>query len=139
MTGTWDWACLTGTVVLPDNVSYNIDRTNYNIRSTKSPSALVFCQSVEDVQHAVQCVLENHAPFRVRSGRHSYEEFSLMDEGLIIDVSNLTTTTIHAGTATARVGAGLTQQAMWTLLGADNVYAFPLGTMGSVGIAGVLP
>ncbi|HYO52729.1 FAD-binding oxidoreductase [Archangium sp.] len=134
----WDWSCLTGKVVLPSDLSYNIDRTNYNIRYTRSPAALVFCQNVEDVQNAVRCVSRQGIPFRVRSGRHSYEELSLMDDGLIIDISGLTTATIHPSTATARVGAGLTQQAMWNLLGATNEYAFPLGTMASVGIAGVL-
>lgn len=138
MACTWDWSCLTGTVVLPGDPNYNIDRTNYNTHYTRSPAALVFCQNVEDVQNAVTCVLKNNAPFLVRSGRHSYEEFSLMDTGLIIDISGLNTTSIDPATATARVGAGLTQQDMWTLLGATNTYAFPLGTMGSVGIAGVL-
>jgi hypothetical protein len=138
MSRTWDWSCLTGTVVFPGEPNYNIDRTNYNTRYTRSPSALVFCKQVEDVQHAMQCVQQNHVPFRVRSGRHSYEEFSLMNEGLIIDISSLNTATIDPVTATARVGAGMTQQEMWTLLGATNTYAFPLGTMASVGIAGVL-
>jgi hypothetical protein len=138
MPHNWDWSCLTGKVVRPSDPCYNIDRTNYNTRYTKSPSALVFCQNVEDVQNAIKCVSRNNIPFRVRSGRHSYEELSLMDEGLIIDISGLTATTVNPSTATARVGAGLTQQAMWNLLGKDNTYAFPLGTMANVGIAGVL-
>jgi hypothetical protein len=124
--------------VLPSDLNYNIDRTNYNTRYTRSPAALVFCQNVEDVQNAVRCVSSEGIPFRVRSGRHSYEELSLMDDGLIIDISGLTTATIDPATATARVGAGLPQQAMWNLLGTTNTYAFPLGTMGGVGIAGVL-
>ncbi|WP_224245774.1 FAD-binding oxidoreductase [Hyalangium gracile] len=134
----WDWSCLTGKVVLPGNPSYNSDRTNYNTRFTRAPSALVFCQNVEDVQNAVKCVRARGIPFRVRSGRHSYEELSLMDEGLIIDISSLTAATIDPATDTARVGAGLSQQAMWNLLGETQKYAFPLGTMGGVGIAGVL-
>lgn len=134
----WDWSGLTGKVVLPNDPNYDVDRTNYNTRYTRSPAALVFCQNVEDVQNAVKCVSGHGIPFRVRSGRHSYEEFSLMDEGLIIDISALTKATIDPSTGTARVGAGLTQQDMWNLLGATNTYAFPLGTMASVGIAGVL-
>ncbi|SEU08633.1 FAD-binding oxidoreductase [Stigmatella erecta] len=134
----WDWSCLTGKVVLRTGPSYNLDRTNYNTRHTRSPAALVFCQNTEDVQNAIRCVNKNGIPFRVRSGRHSYEELSLMDDGLIIDVSGLTSAIIDPSTATARVGAGLPQQTLWKLLGADNTYAFPLGTMGGVGIAGVL-
>ncbi|WP_224367861.1 FAD-binding oxidoreductase [Hyalangium versicolor] len=134
----WDWSCLTGSVVLPGDPSYNIDRTNYNTRDTRSPAALVFCRNVEDVQNAVKCVRAHGIPFRVRSGRHSYEELSLMDEGLIIDISRLTKAAIDPTTDTARVEAGMSQQAMWNLLGESQTYAFPLGTMGGVGIAGVL-
>jgi hypothetical protein len=134
----WDWSGLTGKVVLPRNLSYDNDRTNYNLRYSRTPAALVFCQNVEDVRNAVTCVTRQGIPFRVRSGRHSYEEFSLLDKGLIIDISGLTTATLDPSTATARVGAGLSQQAMWDLLGATRTHAFPLGTMGGVGIAGVL-
>jgi hypothetical protein len=138
MTHGWDWSCLTGKVVLRTGPSYNLDRTNYNTRDSRSPAALVFCQNTDDVRNAIQCVNRNGIPFRVRSGRHSYEEFSLMDDGLIIDISGLTEAHIDPSTAIARVGAGLSQQALWNLLGAGDRYAFPLGTMGGVGIAGVL-
>lgn len=138
MSRNWDWSCLTGKVVLPGDPDYNLDRTNYNIRYMRSPAALVFCQNVEDVQNAVKCVSRDRIPFRVRSGRHSYEEFSLMDEGLIIDVSGLRLMQLDESRGTARVGAGLAQQDLWNLLGATQKYAFPLGTMGGVGIAGVL-
>lgn len=138
MTRDNDWSCLTGRVVLPGELDYNVERTNYNTRYTRSPAALVFCQNVEDVQNAIRCVSIKGIPFRIRSGRHSYEELSLMDEGLIIDVSGLASATIDPLTDTARVGVGLSQQAMWDLLGDTQKYAFPLGTMASVGIAGVL-
>jgi hypothetical protein len=138
MTHTWDWSGLTGKVVLPADPNYNVDRTNFNLHYTKSPAALVFCQNVEDVRNAVKYVTRHHVPFRVRSGRHSYEELSLVDEGLIIDISALKAATIDPATGTARVGAGLTQQDMWNLLGATGRFAFPLGTMGGVGISGVL-
>ena len=133
-----DWSGLTGKVVLSTDLNYNFDRIDYNTRELYAPAALVYCRSVVDVQNAVNCVRTQGIPFRVRSGGHSYEEFSLMNEGLIIDVSGLDAHSIHPSTATARVGAGLTQQQMWKLLGSTQMYAFPLGTMGGVGIAGVL-
>lgn len=133
-----NWSGLTGKVVLPTDLNYNIDRIDYNTRNLYAPAALVFCQSVEDVRNAVNCVREQGIPFRVRSGGHSYEEFSLMDDGLIIDISGLTSVRIDDATATAHVGAGLSQQALWKRLGDTQKYAYPLGTMGGVGIAGVL-
>lgn len=138
MTRTWDWSSLTGKVVLPCDLNYDMDRIDYNTRELRAPAALVFCQNVVDVRNAVNCVRTQGIPFRVRSGGHSYEEFSLMDDGLIIDISGLAEKRIDDSTCTARVGAGLSQQDMWKLLGATRTYAFPLGTMGGVGIAGVL-
>ena len=138
MPRTWNWSSLTGKVVLSTDLNYNIDRIDYNTRYLYAPAALVFCREVVDVQNAVNCVRSQGIPFRVRSGGHSYEEFSLMDNGLIIDISGLKSKCIDDSTSTAWVGAGLSQQDMWELLGATQKYAFPLGTMGGVGIAGVL-
>ena len=49
---------------------------------------------------------EHHVPFRLRSGRHSYENFSLLNRGLIIDVSEMKQITVNTGKLTATIEAG---------------------------------
>ena len=77
---------LTGRIVTPDDAEYEQARTNNNLGVPKFPRIIVFCQNTNDVVNALKWVKENHVPFRIRSGRHSYENFSLVNGGLVIDV-----------------------------------------------------
>lgn len=74
-------------------------------------------------------------PLRVRSGGHNLEGWSTLDDGIVIDVSDLTSAVIDADSRTAVVGAGLTQLAAVEALG-EKGFAAPTGTEGSVGLVG---
>lgn len=80
---------LTGRIVTPDDPDYDLARTNNNLSFPKFPKILVFCRNVGDVVNALKWVQENRVPFRIRSGRHSYENFSLVTGGLVIDISEM--------------------------------------------------
>jgi len=137
---TWDFSGLTGTVVTKDDAAYQNARINYNTRISKYPAAIVFCFTVQDVQNAVNWVRTQteKLPFRVRSGRHSYEEFSLVDKGLIIDVSQMKRFDIRQTSdgPVAVVGAGLTQGEIYGQVSQLGC-AIAAGTAPDVGIAGV--
>ncbi|TDK58473.1 FAD-binding protein [Bacillus salipaludis] len=64
---------LSGRIVTPDDPEYRQARINNNLSIPIFPRVIVFCQNVQDVLNAVRWVRENNIPFRVRSGRHSYE------------------------------------------------------------------
>src|SRR5690625_3195014 len=72
-------AKLTGRVVTPDDAEYEQARINNNLSIPKYPSKIVFCQNTKDVLNALRWVRENNIPFRIRSGRHSYENYSLVN------------------------------------------------------------
>ena len=72
---------------------------------------------------------------RVRSGRHCLEGWSNVDDGIVIDVSEMKSATIDAASNTATVGAGLNQLEAVTALGKAGVAA-PTGTEGTVGLVG---
>ncbi|MET3321567.1 UNVERIFIED_ORG: FAD/FMN-containing dehydrogenase [Peribacillus simplex] len=67
---------LTGRIVTPGDSEYEQARINNNLSFPKFPKIIVFCQNTKDVQNALKWARENHIPFRVRSGRHSYENFT---------------------------------------------------------------
>jgi hypothetical protein len=46
-------------------------------------------------------------PFRVRSGRHSYEAYSIVEDGLVIDLTKLQQKSYDPNTTIAEFGAGL--------------------------------
>ena len=71
----------------------------------------------------------------MRSGRHSLEGWSNVDDGFVIDVSEMKSATIDTASSTATVGTGLTQKEAVTELGKAG-FAAPTGTEGTVGLVG---
>lgn len=129
-------ARLTGRVVFPGDPGWSYASEVYNARFQVQPKAVVFCQHLDDVASAVLWARQEGLPFRARSGGHSYEGYSLVSGGLVIDLSEMGEASVDRGALTARVGAGNT-----TLELSERLYeagvTFPLATGPTVGIAGL--
>lgn len=127
---------LTGRIVTPDDPDYELARTNNNLSFPKFPKIIVFCRNVEDVVNALKWVRENRVPFRIRSGRHSYENFSLVTDGVVIDISDMNAITFDEASMTVKIEAGanlgLVYQRLW-----EHGTTIPAGTEGSVGLVGL--
>lgn len=67
---------------------------------------IVFAQNTQDVVNAVRWSLHNNVPIRVRSGGHNYEGLSVLDGGIVIDVSEINQIKIDPTSKTVTVGAG---------------------------------
>jgi FAD/FMN-containing dehydrogenase len=126
---------LTGDVVRQGDSGYDAARISYNHLFSHHPQAIVFCTETQDVVNALTWARQNEVPFRVRSGGHSLEGWSTIDDGLVIDVSPLKSADIDAGSNIATVGAGLKQLEAVTALGKAGCAA-PTGTEGTVGLVG---
>ena len=126
---------LTGEVVRKGDSGYDAARISYNHLFTHRPEAIVFCAETQDVVNALTWARENRVPFRIRSGGHSLEGWSTVDDGLVIDVSRLKSAQIDAASNTATVGAGLNQMEAVIALGGAG-FAAPTGTEGTVGLVG---
>jgi FAD/FMN-containing dehydrogenase len=85
---------------------YEEARRDFNARFSKFPKAIVYCRNAQDAANAIIWVRKTKTPFRVRSGGHSYEAYSLADGGLVIDVSELLQLRVDRASGTASVGAG---------------------------------
>lgn len=129
-------AQLTGRIVTPEDSDYEQARTNNNLNAPKFPKIIVFCQDVKDVINALKWVREHHMPFRVRSGRHSYENFSLVNGGLIIDVSEMNNMTVNRQDMTAKIEAGANLGKVYNELWKYGM-TIPAGTESSVGVVGL--
>ncbi|RFA08093.1 FAD-binding protein [Subtercola boreus] len=130
-----DLGALPGRVVRAGDDGYDAARRSWNHLFSHRPAALVYPQSTPDVVAAVSWARNAGVPLRVRSGGHCLEGWSTLDDGLVIDVSELVSVTIDAENHTATVGAGVSQAAAVAALGAAG-FAAPTGTEGSVGLAG---
>jgi FAD/FMN-containing dehydrogenase len=126
---------LTGRIVRPGDTDYPIASAGYNLLFTHDPTVIVFAQETQDVVNALTWARQNNVIPRVRSGRHCLEGWSNIDDGIVIDVSEMKSATIDTASRTATVGAGLNQMEAVTELGKAG-FAAPTGTEGTVGLVG---
>ncbi|MDM5229824.1 FAD-binding oxidoreductase [Lysinibacillus pakistanensis] len=127
---------LTGRIVTPDDPGYEQARTNNNLNNPKYPSVIVFCQDTKDVINALNWARENNEPFRIRSGRHSYENYSLLNKGLVIDISDMNDIQLNLQEMTVKIEAGANLGSVYRVLGEQGV-TIPAGTESSVGVVGL--
>ena len=128
-------AKLTGRVVGPDDPGYPGARLGWDELFVRYPLVIVFAQETQDVVNALTWARQNEVALRVRSGRHSLEGWSNVDNGIVIDVSELKSVRIDRASRTATVGAGLTQLEAVTTLAKKDL-AVTTGTEGTVGLSG---
>lgn len=127
---------LTGRIVVPGSPSYNAARMEYNRRFSKFPRVIVFCRRTQDVINAVKWARERGVRLRVRSGRHSYEGFSTINGGIIIDVSEMNKVQVDRKNMVAHIQTGNPLARVYRKLWNKHL-ALPAGTAPDVGIAGL--
>jgi FAD/FMN-containing dehydrogenase len=127
---------LSGHVIWPRDAEYETARWDFNTRLSRFPAVIAVCDTTEDVQNAVRWARQQGLPLRARSGGHSYEAFSLVDDGLVIDVSGMHDVVVDAGRGEAVIGAGARLLDIYRALGAQG-FALSAGTCPTVGIAGL--
>lgn len=128
---------LTGRVVRPGDADYGRERLDYNLAiEDRYPRLIVGCDGVRDVQNAVRFAGRSGLPLRARSGRHSYEAYSVVDGGIVVDVSAMAGVALGPD-GTARIGAGANLGTVYRSLWDQGHRAVAGGTCGGVGIAGL--
>jgi FAD/FMN-containing dehydrogenase len=127
---------LSGRVIWPRDPAYAEARQSFNARFSRYPAAVVVCDNTSDVRYAVRWARQEEIPLRARSGGHSYEAFSVVDDGLVIDVGGLNTVAVDASRGEAVIGAGVCLLDCYRRLWEHGV-TIPAGTCPTVGIAGL--
>lgn len=127
---------LAGSLVLPSNPRYAIDRLLYNSKFVDlHPRAIAYCATSDDVVRCIDFATSHDVPIAARSGGHSYGGYSNSD-GLVIDVSRLTSISIDTTSNIARVGAGAKLIDVYNVIG-NAGHLLPAGSCPTVGIAGL--
>ncbi|MEI5908721.1 FAD-binding oxidoreductase [Bacillus spongiae] len=128
---------LTGKVIYPNDPGYDQARMNWNPFTNAFPIVFVFAQQIEDVSNAVKWGRENNVSIRMRSGRHSLaKDFSQVNGGMVIDVSQMRTIQLDKENGTATVEAGIRVGPLVKALAQKGVLA-PFGDSPNVGIGGI--
>jgi FAD/FMN-containing dehydrogenase len=123
-------------VVTSGAPDYDSARQVWNEIYTASPSEIVYCQGAQDVSVALRRALDKATPFRVRCGGHSYEGYSTLDDGIVIDVTDMNQVSVSDDRKMAVIGAGGRLGDIYSALSASGV-AIPGGTCPLVGISGL--
>ncbi|WP_433549890.1 FAD-binding oxidoreductase [Micromonospora zamorensis] len=132
---TYPPAQLTGRIVRPESPNYAEASLGWDELFVRYPLVIVFAQETQDVVNALTWARQHDVALRVRSGRHSLEGWSNVDNGIVIDVSELKDVHIDTAARKAKLGAGLNQSEAITALGEYDLAA-TTGTEGTVGLSG---
>ncbi|MGG2065226.1 FAD-binding oxidoreductase [Bacillus sp. S14(2024)] len=127
---------LTGRIVVPGDPQYNFARQEFNTFFNRYPLVIVFAQKTQDVVNAVRWARYRDVPIRIRSGRHNYEGLSVVDAGIVIDVSEMTQMEVNHKQGIATVGTGWRNFVLTKELGSEGLVV-PSGVCPTPGIAGV--
>ncbi|MFD2501895.1 FAD-binding oxidoreductase [Rhizorhabdus histidinilytica] len=103
----------------------------------RNPEIIVQAESVEDVVAAVNHARENKRRITTRAGGHSFCGCFMRDDGMLVDVSRLSTIEIDAAKREAIVGPGVIGRRLQEELGRQGL-AFPTAHCGMVPISGFL-
>ena len=127
---------LTGQVITPDHLSYEIARRVWNGMIDKRPAMIARCADADDVATAIRFAAEHGLRVAVRGGGHNVAGTAAVDDGLVIDLSAMRAVRIDDTRRTVHVQGGAT----WADV--DRVtaplgLATPGGVVSETGVAGL--
>jgi hypothetical protein len=125
-----------GRIILPEDSNYEEARIIYNAMIDKKPAAILVCKNADDVFQGVKFARENNLEVSVKSGGHNGAGLALVNDGLVIDLSEMKDIQIDPEKRTAKIEAGS------TLADVDKAthehgLALPSGIVGTTGIGGL--
>jgi hypothetical protein len=125
-----------GTVITPQDPTYDEARTVYNAMIDRRPDIIVRCVDTADVISAVRFARENDLKIAIRGGGHNVAGKAMTDGGLVVDLSNMRGVRVDPKARTARVEGG----ALWGDVDhATHAFglATPSGIIGTTGVGGL--
>ncbi|MGB3095166.1 MAG: FAD-binding oxidoreductase [Candidatus Deferrimicrobiaceae bacterium] len=127
---------LRGTLLQPGEEGYDAKRKLYNAMIDKRPRLIARCANVADVITSVRFGREANLLTAIRGGGHNGGGLGSCDDGLVIDLSQMTGVRVDPESRTVRVGPGCSQG------DADHAshafgLAVPAGIVSTTGIAGL--
>ena len=95
-----------GSVILPTNPSYHDARKLWNPAIDHLPALIVKCESLEDVQAALQFGQSHNVLTAIRCGGHNYGGTGMADGGMTVDISAINGVEVDASKKVALVSGG---------------------------------
>ena len=127
---------LRGSLIRPGDPDYDEGRKIFNGMIDRRPALIARCADAADVAAAIQFARGNGLVVSVRSGGHGVAGHSVVDGGLVIDLSLMKAVEVDAERRIAGAGAGLR---LGELIVATERYGLvtPTGTASDTGVGGL--
>jgi FAD/FMN-containing dehydrogenase len=127
---------LAGEVIAPGHADYETARRVWNGMIDKRPAAIARCTNADDVGAVIRFAVSYDLPLAVRGGGHNVAGTSVVDDGVVIDLSGLRQVRMDHSGRTVHVQGGAT----WADV--DRVtaplgLATPGGVVSETGVAGL--
>ena len=127
---------LGGRVIEPDDAAYDEARTVFYGGIDRRPAAIARPGDALQVAQVVAAARESGLALAVRGGGHSLAGHSVVDDGIVLDLSALRDLEVGSDRLTASAGAGMTASEYTNAVG-EHGLATGFGDTGSVGIGGL--
>ncbi|MBK5115549.1 MAG: FAD-binding oxidoreductase [Thermoleophilia bacterium] len=125
-----------GDVILPDDPGYGQARTIWNGMIDRKPAAVVRPRNADDVAEAIAFARKNELPLAVCGGGHNVAGNAVVDDGVVIDFSDMRAIEIDPDEGTVRVEAGALLSDLDAAL-AEHGLLVPGGIVSTTGVAGL--
>src|SRR3954452_14100620 len=99
---------LRGRLITPDDAEYDSARRTLYFAVDSRPLAIVQAADADDVAEAVTFARIHDLPLAVRSGGHSLAHLSVIDDALVVDLSDMRRVSITPEARIAHVQPGAT-------------------------------
>lgn len=125
-----------GNVILPEDDNYDEARKIYNAMIDKHPAAILKCKNADDVVAGINFASENNLEVSIKSGGHNGAGLALVNDGLVIDLSEMKDIQIDPEKRTAKIQAGNTLGEVDKATH-EHGLALPSGIIGTTGVGGL--
>jgi FAD/FMN-containing dehydrogenase len=127
---------IAGTVIGPEDPSYDAARLCFNALIDRRPGVIVQCAGAADVATAFDFARAHELEVAVRGGGHNPAGHCVSDGGLVIDLSSMRTVDVDGEARMARSQGGATWLDFDAATQASGLVT-PGGVIGSTGVAGL--
>lgn len=125
-----------GRVVESGAPDYDESRALFNAMIDRRPAAIAYCVDEADVSSAIRYATEHGMRIAVRGGGHNGAGLGSVDDGLVIDLSQLNRIDVDPGAKLARVGGGALLKDLLEATHREGL-TVPVGIIGTTGVGGL--